>query len=879
MTVVERQVHGYRQGHQLLAASAQLPKADQSVIDQLSDVAGPLRPRERFASYLSAYPLPSGERYVLARTWQDLTVARAGCVRTLSLIIPIADWGAAQSLSSFLGLLEADQLPQESDAARETVPSSPATPLPPAPDFRASELLEAMFLEEARPVAVFDAPRPDLLAHRLLTAMWPSMRRRFALSTFALSPRKVGGRDFDLIFAPKDARAKFADWNGRRVDGRSSQSARHRWTGAIVSRVFEQPYPQLLTSREVGLVGGGDDVDEAGALRIALFWDELFEKLETTPTAALGLLDIANSGKVHDSLAIRSLEPALVDAVRRASFDLPVNEAWDFLGAITRKMQGRSMAHGKGAVDDAAERLAGRAPEQAVAFLAQPDLRGIGAELLPRIAGGIGDAFTERAERALLSAEPEVLCRLVAEGGTLIGRVAGDASLINRLGNVLSQLNPSLVDAVSAELLPRLVEDWQLPAARPLLMRLDGQALAEEVRHLGTTNDFAASRLAELVVERARKIGARVVVRSALAELPPSEHRDGVLAWTLDASPDDAAWLLHESQLPDDAASGLLVGLLREADDHQLFAIVSDARVSAEVMCTLERSAADLLPRVVFADDIPLDAFVSVVRTVLPKADENTKARIADRALHRCLSSHFAGDELGFLATILGIVGERLDGAWVARMGLDRSVRASVASRNMVAFRKAPQPARLKVVWSIAEVAEVLSNRRSFDLDAAAAESCAQMMFEAEKVTPAGLLNAAGHLLPMLMRQRKDPVSPMIAASFPVIYRELAKEDDVPDLLKFVPFFDWDRCKAARQELVSAFMSSTWPPSDLALTACRCADVGKILRRTAKSYGGDTYIDRIADDVMRLPDACRKPIEQTISTIRSDRYAKYNWRD
>ena len=219
MTAVERQVHGYRQGHQTLAASAQLPKEDQSAVDRLSDVAGPLRPRERFNPYLTSYPLPSGERYVLARMWQDLIVARAGCVRTVSLIIPIADWAAAESLSPFLDLLKFDRPPEAANATREIVSSSCPTPLSPAPDFRASELLEALFLEEPRPVVVFDVPAPDLIAARLLTALWPSMRRRFALSTFALSPRKVSGRDFDLVFAPKDARAKFADWKGRRVDG------------------------------------------------------------------------------------------------------------------------------------------------------------------------------------------------------------------------------------------------------------------------------------------------------------------------------------------------------------------------------------------------------------------------------------------------------------------------------------------------------------------------------------------------------------------------------------------------------------------------------------------------------------------------------------
>ena len=253
------------------------------MVDRLSDAAGPLRPREAFTPYLTAYPLPSGERYVLARTWQDPTVSRAGCVRTISLIIPATDWAEAASLLPFVDLLRLDHLPQDRDATRVSVADSVEMSLPPAPAFRASELLEALFLEEAKPVVVFDAPEPELIALRLLTALWPSIRHRFALSTFALSPRKIAGRDFDLAFAPKEARAKFADWHGRRVDGRSNQVARHRWTGTIVDRVFEQPNPRLLTSNEIGLIGGvGPDDDNATSLRIALLWDELLGKLQTT---------------------------------------------------------------------------------------------------------------------------------------------------------------------------------------------------------------------------------------------------------------------------------------------------------------------------------------------------------------------------------------------------------------------------------------------------------------------------------------------------------------------------------------------------------------------------------------------------------------------
>ena len=67
---VQLQLHGYRSGHQLLQSSVRLNTRDQDAIDHLSDIAGPLRPGERFAAYFTAYPIPSLEYYALARTEQ-----------------------------------------------------------------------------------------------------------------------------------------------------------------------------------------------------------------------------------------------------------------------------------------------------------------------------------------------------------------------------------------------------------------------------------------------------------------------------------------------------------------------------------------------------------------------------------------------------------------------------------------------------------------------------------------------------------------------------------------------------------------------------------------------------------------------------------------
>ncbi|TBA50494.1 GAP1-N1 domain-containing protein [Rhizobium ruizarguesonis] len=879
MTIVERQIHGYRQGHQLLAASAQLPKEDQSVVDRLSDVAGPLRPRERFQPYLTAYPLPSGRCFVVARTWQDLTVARAGCVRTLSLIIPIKDWAEAEGLSSYLNLLNIDRLPNDQDATQVAVRSTPAAPLPPAPGFRGSELLEALFLEEAKPVVVLDAVDPDLIATRLLTALWPSLRRRFAVSTFALSPRKVAGRDFDLVFAPKDARAKFADWNGRKVDGRSAQGNRHPWTSSIVSRVFDQAYPRLLSDSEVGMVGGDDpSIDNAAALRIAMLWDELVGKLDTTPTAALGLLDIANSGKVRGSLALEAIEPSLVDAAHQASATFPEVEAWSFLGALARKLQGRSMPMGR-AVAEAVEQLAARAPEGAVALLSQDDPRGVVADLLPRIASGIGSAFTERAQRALLEASPAVLGRLLAQDGPLIGRVAYDRTLIDRVKQVLVQLDAATLDVIALSLLPLLTEDWQIPVAEPLLGRLDGPQLLMELHHLGKVNDFGAVHLSNLVLSSALSTSTKTEVRSVLLSLSNTTRRDDMIARTLIPGVEDARWLVDCDVLDQETVTRMLLNLLRAADDRQFAAMLIDKVVGKRGIDTLTTRAPDLRLRAVSGDALPIATFVQILPHALDGLAGDAKVKLAKHALSRCLGCGFGDDEVGFLASMLSMLGSHLDGAWAAQTGLAKNVDAATASRNMMAFRKAAPPARLRMVMSVAELAHVLRNRHSFDLDEKAVEACAAFMFDAEKVAPGALLEAAGYLLPALLRLRSRPVSLVIAAAFPPIHSELAKADDVPEFFKFIPFMDWDRCKSARHELVNAFMSSSWPPRDLALTACRTNEVARIIRRVAKQHDGEAYIKRIAADIGQLPESCRKAVENAISQLRANPAAKYDPRD
>jgi hypothetical protein len=877
MITIDAQLHGYRQGHQLLASSVQLPKADQATIDQLSDVAGPLRPGEVFDPYLSAYPLPSGRSYVLARTWQDMSVPRAGCVRTLSLLIPMSAWAAAAGLSPFLDFLSPETIPSEADPRSLSI-TSPSS-LPQVPLFHATELLEALFLEEAKPIALFDAPLPELIAHRLLTALWPSLRSRFSLSTFALSPRKIDGRNFDLVFAPKDVRSKFVNWPGRRIDAGAGQTTRHRWTDAIVERVFLDPVPWLLSKQDLRLMGA-DEGSTTAALRISLLWDELLAKLEQSPSAALGLLDIANSRIQAHPEAVSQLQPALADAALRAATNLPASEAWDILGAMIKKMHGSGLAPALPAVAAAAGILAGRSPSGAVALLEQPDPQQAIQVLASPISEGLNEHFGSSVEAALSSARPDIFGRLLEANEHLAKKTLSSSLLIKRLASIVPDLDELMFEEFRAKLLLLLTQDSHIAILESLVEYLDSESLIAEVIHLADSTGFEATSFFVPLAKRARHLSAIKKLREVLLSSADSSGRNLFLRETLTPSVDDVYWLINERRLKTDTAEIFLLDVLRSSSLAELAALFGDNTLSQSLLNRIPAESTDMLWRVVNEARLPLDVYVAIVIRMLPVVANHEQVELAEKALDRCLREHFGGDEVATVSSLLETVGQKLDGGWVAKHGLEKGVATSVVNRNLLAFDIASKVPRAHIIAAIEDVANALAGRNSLDLDHSAAVSCAQMLWDSQQENANGLLHASGRLLPVLIRSKNAPVSAMVAATFPFVYAELAKHDDVPDLFKFVLFFDWDRCKAARRELVDAFLSSTiWQPSDLMLTACRTSHSDKIIKRVGKSVSGGAYIDRIASQLSLLPQPCRDLATTLISKIRSDWSRRYNWQD
>lgn len=97
----EQTLHGYANGHQLLASSCKLEMDDRKKMDELSDLSG-RHDGVGFVDYYTGYPLDGGRKYVISKTWYAQEMTRPGCVWTHSLILDTDDLCHLLSISELM---------------------------------------------------------------------------------------------------------------------------------------------------------------------------------------------------------------------------------------------------------------------------------------------------------------------------------------------------------------------------------------------------------------------------------------------------------------------------------------------------------------------------------------------------------------------------------------------------------------------------------------------------------------------------------------------------------------------------------------------------------------------------------------------------------
>ena len=200
--VLNQTLHGYADGHQLIASSIDLTRDQQTLLLVMSDLSGPAF-RTGFESYLTGYPLKASGFYCFARTWFAPELPRPGCVWTHTLIIRNEDLARIQSFSVLNDVFHRPEYPSAAERYEsEIVLGSRAAKHPVLRTKDGREIIWGLYETERQIVVPTDAPRAyEEFVLALLDQQWPRLRRNFKFCTGALSIRET---EFDLSMSPPE---------------------------------------------------------------------------------------------------------------------------------------------------------------------------------------------------------------------------------------------------------------------------------------------------------------------------------------------------------------------------------------------------------------------------------------------------------------------------------------------------------------------------------------------------------------------------------------------------------------------------------------------------------------------------------------------------
>ena len=141
-------------------------------------------------------------------------------------------------------------------------------------------------------------------------------------------------------------------------------------------------------------------------------------------------------------------------------------------------------------------------------------------------------------------------------------------------------------------------------------------------------------------------------------------------------------------------------------------------------------------------------------------------------------------------------------------------------------------------------------------------------------------LRVARSVFRFALRLATMDVSALIVETFPIAYESLPKAGKYrkreglgslfpPRYLWWMGLDEWeDSRKRAINELVRAFMNSTWPPADLIVTALKAGAEKKVVRQILERARGMRYIDDIRRDAHRLRQSTRTRVLKCLEVGR-----------
>ncbi len=903
-----------REGTNCSGLACPLPDQDADLAAQLSDLSG-MPVEERTPSYLTCYPLPSGTHYAIAGTWMDDEAPRDGCVLTHTLLVPMAEWLSGLSARALVATLRKPRLPLREFPGRpmrlgtvevgQDGPERGSSALSTSALF--GDFVIAYFGRGRRPSVWLDGPPNGDLASLLLDFVWPSLRRDITLCTYALKPRSILGRPFDVQFAPRSAARRFSKIPERNIIGLSSKpgpepSGRDARLISSISDDLIALDRHEVTRRWSVYARLQEKLprDPDAPMRLVVL-EEMREKAEASPTAAVAVLDAlaAILPAMDDGLLDKgtALEAALIQALTQ-----PPAFAVELLGAVAdrcSKLAFRRFSGKRRQIIGHITRLVALDPLGCLFTVSRT--KGRHLSLMTGVAAGLaagdgdGAVHLDRLEAVrpdvvdtLLRLRPELITLYLRVHAALAVESAAEAER-----RVIAWLRRS-TDARRRTLAKAIARSSPPPLAAPVLIEVAPNLARTDLRHLflvildATMSDVDRSRT-----------DAIWPMLDRMTDAYPVDVRDAVSTFGL-TSPRIARLWAESFTDPQEGLKGL-AGLNPARPCARVWALAAlfDMRGRDLLGSSLVADSASWIAEILRNRCAHGSPEVSRLLCALLERSDNKDLILhlspydrEDGALDARTSSLLAGvlAESLIVTFCSGQIDHARMCAWVGGETLANSIRTLDPSKVIGNWEVARRRVVDQEVWAIrvwqwlGETANIPKGRRDWVaielVDWAFAHTAnawdpgmtalwvdvvksSRHDAEQEWVGPIEV-----HAINSAMTHGHLPLSALLVTSFPRFYK-LVLHDQAAFPLLTLWFPDWDKAKQLRKRLVSTFLDSRWPAGDLALAADGAGILDRVVSRLRRK-GHEHYLMAMISDLRRRPGKWEQEIAWKVDRLGSE---------
>jgi hypothetical protein len=618
-----------------------------------------------------------------------------------------------------------------------------------------------------------------------------------------------------------------------------------------------------------------DDSGDESNIRLALLWNELFDKAEQSPTAVLGLLDILRARRVDMATNSELLVPLISRSVNLAQNTMPASEMISFLLTLVGKFPAQPLPFKLlSKLRRAVANVTSTKPELVLALL-RSESKPKSAET-PIVSAGFGDGFaavTRIELHDILEIPEHELLRLLAHSSDFARYLIGATSKapqslwMKPLIDCLEYPDSDLLKKARRRIIPVLTVGQQAPILNACVRGISVSSLVAVVHAIGGTTSFSVAEFDEPLCNAAKGQPGLLWVRSAILDGPETVGSDRFLASTIRAYPLDIWWILNEEKITYRRRREVLKHALANATEEDIRALAYDSKAVRRVDELIEdevSSCARAFARLLQLSNLPTDFFLDRSARLLPFLEHEHQRELIDTALTRGFASGSSSAN-SVLNRLLDSYGDQLNYQNLVAIAVPSHASADRASDNVVMLNEANAVIRRGVLSHIGDLSDRLIRKYGANLSPAAIRAWAALLSDSRSENQAAQLMAASSTLSFALSNLHAPVSPLVVSAFPIVDAELKTEREAPSLLFFF-FTDWDRCKTARKDLIRAFFNSDWPPSDLILAVMPTGDLTIVLRMILNEREGECFLSRLRGDMNNLVPEKQRMIERVLSS-------------